>query len=297
MSRRSGKTEWSPFQNPFRIVNEPSPQAIEKIEWLDQLAKDESELDYNMKLLDILIEDQSRHGLRIHKGFPLFFLSLEAKDGSKRIEYMLDAFIEDVLTSGDGALDAPAAVGLKQLGVDVRTLIDLIQFVRRKTQFMLYPSNLREEFKDIHQVITETKGFSTVEDRVTLVKEVIEKSLRASFDQRRPRDEDELQNVVGGLLHQIDPRFSREREGPIKAGKRYEIDFTVFGDMIAIETKLVKSGMSFVDEIIADIPAYLDFAKASIFIVYDANNSIGNRKKVIDELTKPYNGKVEVIIV
>src|SRR5438445_6161967 len=85
-----------------------SQQATEKIKMIFSFAnagvKPWSEAYQDV--LDTVLEDQSRQGLRLHKGFPLYWLSssIGESDKEKALFHMLEAFVEDVLTHGHEAL-------------------------------------------------------------------------------------------------------------------------------------------------------------------------------------------------
>ena len=282
----------------YSIDHQPSSDTIDRMKRLDMITDDHFDFGFNRRLYDILIEDQSIQRQRIHKGFPLFGLANNS-DGDAAINYLLEAFIEDSLSSGHEAFDAPAANALKQMGIESKTLIELHQFIFNKMKMMLDPSTLRREFREAYPLSTaKLRTSSTTDQSIELVREIISNELRASFDSP-PRDEKEVQDVVGALLRRIDPHPIPERPGPFFAGKGSKIDFTIKKNAIGIEVKLVKSSNAskYVDEINSDIIPYLEFVESIVFLVYDADNVIVDKRKVIDDLTRTHPGKVHVIIV
>src|SRR5438128_9875069 len=119
---------------PFPVFT-PSPEAVERIEALDStsnaLRPVAVEKDRLEELHVILIEDQSKTGLRVHKGFPLYWLAREVGDTDKEkaLQLMLEAFVEDVLTHGHRASQGFAAGSLTEdFGISAETLMALKEF-------------------------------------------------------------------------------------------------------------------------------------------------------------------------
>jgi hypothetical protein len=290
--------------DPFPIFN-PSPEAMERIRRLASLGREDTKSF--KEVYNILIEDQSKHGLRIHKGFPLYALSKEAgkSDKQEALHLMLSAFVEDVLTHGDRAMQGFAATSLKDdFGISIKTLVTLKEFTIDRTKSVFYPEALVEEFVRTSDIRLETKESfrgvtedSRCDSIVAQVGEKLRQDLRPSFS-TPPKDEKEVQNVVFALLRQIDRKTNREKSGPRLANKEYTIDFSLFEDSVGVEVKLIdkkeKVGQT-IDQINADIPAYIRMFKRVIFLVYDAYNAIVDEKRFVSEL-KDNRREIEVLV-
>jgi hypothetical protein len=278
----------------------PSPEALARIEAKERTM--EISKEFFQTIYDILIEDQSKHGLRVHKGYPLYWLAGFASRSNKNkgLELMLEAFAEDVFTHGNRAFQGSAAQSLKEdFGIDNETLVTLKDFLTEKSKISFLPLPLIREFfhnrkqyppiKEPFRGVTED---SQLESIVIQIERKLRDDLRASF-KSPPSNEIQLQDMVYALLRQVDKDTNRERKGARLANKEFTIDFSLFGDKVGVEVKLVdrkeKVG-STIDEINADIPGYIGMFKRIIFVVYDVYNAILDDKRFIADLKKDRTG-------
>ena len=289
---------------PYPIFS-PSAEALARIQSLDETKLQEKELYQAM--YDILVEDKSTHGLRVHKGFPLYWLAtnVSISDKEKALELMLAAFAEDVLTHGARALQAFAAQSLRSdFGLETETLVALKDFITEKSKVSFYPTSLVREFFDNRKhyptVREPFRGVSEDSQLASIVLQVVRTlgdDLRASF-KTPPSDETQVQNLVYALLRQIDKDTNREKRGARLADKEFTIDFSLFGDKVGVEVKLVdkkeKVGQA-IDQINADIAAYIKMFKRIVFVVYDVYNAIADRERFASDL-KQNKREIEVLV-
>lgn len=290
---------------PYPIFT-PSPEALAKIQKAYQTITLSQELFQT--IYDILIQDQSSHGLRVHKGYPLYWLArfVSSSDKNKALELMLEAFAEDVLTHGSRAFQGFAAQSLRSdFGIDNETLVTLKEFLVEKSKISFLPYPLIREFFDEHKrypAIKEPFNGVTEDSRLdSVVLQVVRRlkdDLRASF-REPPSDETQVQDLVYALMRQVDKDTNRERKGARLADKEFTIDFSLFEDKVGVEVKLIdrkgKVGQT-IDQINADIPAYIKMFSRIIFVVYDAYNAITDKKRFISDL-KGNRREVEVLVV
>lgn len=283
----------------------PSPEALLKIQKANRTVTFSQELFQT--IYDILLQDQASHGLRVHKGFALFWLAkfVSMSDKNKALELMLEAFAEDVWTHGNRAFQGFAAVSLRSdFGIDGETLVALKEFLTEKSRVSFYPLPLIREFfekqrqypaiKEPFRGVTED---SRIESVAIQVVSKLRDDLRASF-KAPPSEETQVQDVVYALLRQVDKDTNRERRGARFANKEFTIDFSMFEDKVGVEVKLVdkKEKLSpTIDQINADIPPYLTFFKKVVFVVYDAHKVISDEKRFVSEL-KGNRKEVEVLV-
>jgi DpnII restriction endonuclease len=296
---------------PFPVFT-PSPEAIQRIEALDPTSNALETAavgkDQLQELYDILVQDQSTTGLRVHKGFPLYWLAqkLGNSDKEKALQFMLQAFVEDVLTHGHRASQGFAAGSLTEdFGFSAETLMAFKEFVMDKTKATFHPSPLVAEFFSAYKGDTKPtrvfEGVSTdsaYDSLTTQIKESIRNHLRPSF-RVAPTDETQVQNVVLALLRQIDSKTEREVGGIRLAGKEYAVDFSLFLNKIGVEVKLLRDKTrlgKMIDEIVADITPYIHVFKRMIFVVYDASAAINDTSKFVADI-KGNRKEVEVLVV
>ena len=268
----------------------PSPEAVSEIDALDSrvVAGTITNAHYFHRVYDILVEDQSKYGLRVHKGNPLYWLAVDAgeSDRDKSLKLMLEAFVEDVLTHGHRALQGFASSSLRNdFGIPVDTLIRLKEFVIEKIKPTFLPASIVDEFRSTLRTDAKTKEtFTGVSEGslydavVDQVKETTKNHLRPSF-KIAPSDEAQVQNVVYALLRQIDSRTEREKKGVKHASKDFTVDFSLFQNKICVEVKLVRDKSrlgSIIDEINADITPYLQDFKRVVFVVFDATGAMND---------------------
>ncbi len=281
----------------------PSPKALAKIETLQTAWSQERFQD----IYDVLLQDQLEHGLRVHKGYPLYWLAkyVSTSDRNKALESMLGAFVEDVLTHGNRAFQGFAAQSLRSdFGIDNETLVTLKEFLTEKSKISFYPQSLLKEFFDGRkQYPTIKEPFKGVTDDSQLEPVVIQVETKLRDDLRpslrkQPSDETHLQDVVYALLRQIDKDTNRERKGARLAGKEFTIDFSLFQDKLGVEVKLIdkkeKVGPT-IDQINADIPAYTQMFRRVIFVVYDVYSSISDVKRFSSDLKRDRT-ELEVLV-
>lgn len=292
------------MNEPYPIFT-PSPKALSKIQKANRKIAWSQELF--QAIYDILIQDQAEHGLRVHKGYPLYWLAryVGMSDKNKALELMLEAFVEDVLTHGNRAFQGYASLSLRSdFGIDNETLVLLKEFLTEKSKISFYPSPLIREFFDKHKQYPAIKepfrGVTEDSQLEAVVIQVVRKlkdDLRASF-KTPPTDETLLQDLVYALLRQVDKDTNRERRGPRLADKEFAIDFSLFEDKVGVEVKLVdkkeKLGPT-IDQINADIPAYTKEFKRIVFVVYDSYNSIADKTRFISDL-KRNSKEIEVLV-
>ncbi len=104
------------------------------------------------------------------------------------------------------------------------------------------------------------------------MKERLQNHLHPSF-RSPPNSESEVQNVTFALLRQIDSSAEREYRGVRLAGKDFTIDFSLFKNRVGVEVKLIKEKTrlgQIIDEVNANIPAYIKQFARVIFVIYDA---------------------------
>ena len=147
----------------------PSPEALRRIDELNAVANLETvgpglavaSVDVFQQTYDILVEDQSKYGMRVHKGFPLFWMSVQVgkSDREKALKLMLEAYVEDVLTHGHRATQGFAASSLKEdFGITVDTLVALKEFALEKTKSTFSPVMLVDEFRSVYKGEAKPKG-------------------------------------------------------------------------------------------------------------------------------------------
>src|SRR5437667_7852089 len=151
----------SSLGEPFPVFT-PSPEALRQIVELGSLARSSTVstrltstgVDILQKTYDILVEDQSKYGLRVHKGFPLFWMSVEVGKSNQEnaLKLMFEAFVEDVLTHGHRASQGFAASSLREdFGIPVDTLVALKEFTLEKTKLTFTPALLVDEFRTTYK--------------------------------------------------------------------------------------------------------------------------------------------------
>ena len=265
----------------------PSDEAIRRLRIL--IERIQGTDDFFQALSELLITEQSRLGVRLHNGLPLYWMAASvANSGDKRkaTELMMEAFAEDVLTTGhDASLGFAASSLRRDFGLSSETLISLKDHVMEKARSILYPSALvRSYLNESSQEVVPKEGFggvseeSRLDSRLAQLREKLNRDLRPSIG-ASPSNEADVQDVVFTILRQTDPKVEREYFGGRVAGKDSKIDFPLFQNKIGVEVKLVKEKgreRAVIDEIAADIPFYLKSLKRLLFIVYDACGAIND---------------------
>ncbi len=258
------------------------------------------------EVLSILVEDQSKQGVRLHKGFPLWWLSytIGAKDPQKSLEYMLEAFVEDVLSRGHDAFTGFAAASLRtDFGLTAEQLVALKELVVERARVIFYPSDLVKEFVKGKGAFKARKEFEGVTDEsqmdsiVAQAREKLGANLRRSII-GQPMSETDIQNVVSAILFQIDPSTERERTIGKLAEKESRIDFSMLAGKVGVEVKLIRDrGQkgSIVDQMNADIAHYLTHFKRVVFVVYDACGAIDDVPGFGSDIKKG-RAEIEVLV-
>ncbi len=287
-----------------------SSDAEGRIKGLFEMANAGSDMDEHFyeDILGILIEDQSKQGLRVHKGYPLYWIARKVgtSDKEKALRFMLEAFVEDVLTHGHDALPGFAATSLrKDFGLSTKTLVALKDLVIEKVKGTFYPSSLVSEFSNMHRGEIKTKEtFEGVTDEsrydsiVEQVKSKLSADLRPSMT-NDPGEEADVQNVIFALLRQIDPLTDSETTITKLAGKEFKVDFSMAEGKVGVEAKLIKQKGdrgSIIDQINADIPAYVQSFKKVMFVVYDACGAISDVSKFVAELERA-RSEIEILVI
>jgi hypothetical protein len=259
-------------------------------------------------IFDILIKDQVRQGLRVHKGYPLYYIaeSIGSSDRAAALEAMLGAFVEDVLTFGHGALSYYAASSLSEdFGLSAETLVKLEEVVLETAKRSFYPSLLVNDFmkqyggdmrvRELFQGVSEA---SRLDATVAQVRLKVESELRPIIT-TPVESESQVQAFVFSLLRQIDPFTEREKTLGKFAGKESKIDFAMMKNQVGIEVKVIREKSQYggiVDQVNADLAVYPQSLARVIFVVYDACGAISDTSKFCVEL-KGGRTNVEVLAV
>jgi len=264
--------------------------------------------DFYRSIFDILIKDQVRQGLRVHKGYPLYYIaeSIGSSDRAAALEAMLGAFVEDVLTFGHGALSYYAASSLSEdFGLSSETLVKLEEVVVETAKKTFYPSLLVNDFMKQHAgdmaarvLFHGVSEASRLDATVAQVRLKIENELRPIIT-TSVENEAQIQAFVFSLLRQIDPLTEREKTLGKFAGRESKIDFAMIKNQVGIEVKVIREKSQYggiVDQVNADLAVYPQSLARVIFVVYDACGAISDTSKFCAEL-KGGRTNVEVLAV
>lgn len=104
------------------------------------------------------------------------------------------------------------------------------------------------------------------------IETAIERALRPSFRNQKPKNEAEVQEAIEDILNAVGVDFVRDKEVAPVGPKASRPDFTIEAMSLAIEVKLAKEGHGASDiqeEMNADITAYKTKWKRLMFIIYD----------------------------
>jgi hypothetical protein len=255
------------------------------------------------KFLDMIVAEQSRQGVRLHKGMALYWMAGLASgsgDTKKAMELMMESFAEDVLTVGHGAWLGYAATSLRDdFGLSAEMLDSLKEFVMEKARFTFYPSSLVKSYltekgrdttpKENFQGVSEE---SRLDSQVAQLREKLNLDLRPSI-RTSPSSEAELQNAVFIILRQVDQSVEREHPSGRLAGKGSKIDFSLFVNKIGVEIKLIKERgrlRQVIDEIVSDVPFYFESLKRVLFVIYDSCGEIDDPGRVVADLERIHTG-------
>ncbi len=264
--------------------------------------------DFYKSVLDVLIKDQVRQGLRLHKGYPLYYIAetTGSSDHTLALETMLGAFVEDVLTFGHDALSWYAASSLSEdFGLSSETLVKLEEFVLETAKRAFYPAHLVKEFLKLHgpdirarELFQGVSEASRLDATVSRVRSKVERELRPIIT-TPVENESQIQAFVFSLLIQMDPFAEREKTLGKFAGKESKVDFAIVKNQIGIEVKLIREKSQYggiVDQINADLAVYPQSLARTIFVVYDACGAISDTSKFCAEL-RGSRTHVEILVV
>ncbi len=278
-----------------------TPLSLEAREQIEALF---SGLQYGKKMdtgfyqaiFDILIKDQVRQGLRVHKGYPLYYIaeSIGSSDRAAALEAMLGAFVEDVLTFGHGSLSYYAASSLNEdFGLSAEILVKLEEVVLETAKRSFYPSLLVNDFMKQHEgdmrareLFQGVSEASRLDATVARVRSKIESELRPIIT-TPVENEAQIQAFVFSLLRQLDPFTEREKTLDKFAGKESKIDFAMIKNQVGVEVKVIREKSQYggiVDQINADLAVYPQSLARVIFVVYDACGAISDTSKFSAEL-------------
>jgi len=289
----------------------PTYASDEAIRRLKTLLESSSVLDEDFfpNFFDTVVAEQSKLGVRLHKGMPLFWMAASAGmsgDKKKATELMMQAFTEDVLTFGHEASLGHAATSLRRdYGFSQKTLASLEKFIIGKASTTFYPESLVKLYRnESGEDPVAKEGFQGVSDeslwdsQVAQLRQKLKTELRPSI-WTSPANETEVQKTIFTILRQIDPNVEREFVVRGPDGKDAKVDFSLYQNKVCVEIKLIKEKgreKPVIDEITADIPFYFRFFKRSLFVVYDACGAINDSDRFVGDLEKA-NEQVKVLVV
>ena len=117
-----------------------------------------------------------------------------------------------------------------------------------------------------------------------------------------PSNEKDVQDIMWIMLRSQFDRVDREDTLPKFGTKNYKPDFGIPDLNVLIEAKFIGENTNVTriqDEILADVPAYLNESskyKSLVVLVYDAAQKLRDSRKFIEDL-KSVEGMIEVIVI
>jgi hypothetical protein len=124
-------------------------------------------------------------------------------------------------------------------------------------------------------------------ERTLQIIAALQTEIRPCFYEYHPPHEKHLRSVLMCILRRFDANLITERKGARSLGKQISADFSLFGDSVAVESKLVTSKRrlgQIRSEILEDINGYTQVFPHVVFVVYDQCGAISDTNQFVREV-------------